>query len=120
MNLSEVSFIAMLIDANTGQIKNADRIKASDLGTTSVESPESDNLSLKIIKVNSEIIVNFVSEPQNLLSVSLYGIDGKLIYKSKTNNDYNSTYRIPDAGLKGIYIIKVETSSRIISKKIVL
>jgi len=32
MNLSEVSFIAMLIDANTGQIKNADRIKASDLG----------------------------------------------------------------------------------------
>ena len=120
MNLSEVSFIAMLIDANTGQIKNADRIKVSDFGTTFVESHEYDNLSLKIIKSNSEIIVNFVSELQNLLSVSLYGIDGKLIYKSKTNYDYNSTYRIPDAGLKGIYIIKAETSSGIFSKKIVL
>ena len=120
MNLSEVSFIAMLIDANTGQIKNADRIIVSDFGTTFVESHEYDNLSLKIIKSNSEIIVNFVSELQNLLSVSLYGIDGKLIYKSKTNYDYNSTYRIPDAGLKGIYIIKAETSSGIFSKKIVL
>jgi len=119
-NLSEVDIIAMLIDINTGQIKNADRIKASSLSVTAVESPKSSNSSVLVLKSASEISVEVETNSVGAITASLYGIDGKQIYMATVSNECKYNFKIPYTGLKGVFIIRVKTSDGAVDKKIIL
>ena len=119
-NLSEVDIIAMLIDINTGQIKNADRIKASSLLVTSVESPKSSNSSVLVLKSATEISVEVETNSVGAITASLYSIDGKRIYMSTVNNACKHSFIIQNSGLKGVYIVSVKTADGTADKKIIL
>lgn len=119
-NLSEVDIIAMLIDINTGQIKNADRIKASSLSVTAIESPKSSNSSVLVLKSASEISVEVETNSVGAITASLYSIDGKRIYTSTVNEASKHSFIIPNNGLKGVYIVRVNTADGTVDKKIIL
>ena len=119
-NIDEVSIIALLIDQNTGQIKNADRIKASEMIIAGNELPNSSLLSAIVLKNATEISVDVKTNSVGDITVSLFSIDGKQIYMTSVNNESKYSFKIPNAGLKGVYIVRVKTSDGTLDKRIIL
>lgn len=119
-NLSEVSIVALLIDLNTGQIKNADRLKATSISVTGVELPNSSSLSAKVLKNDTEISVEVETNSVGLISVGLLSIDGKQIYTTTINNERKYKFQIPHKELKGVYLVRVKTLDGMLDKKVIL
>ena len=121
-NLNEVSVIALLIDNNTGQIKNADKINVANLPVIAgIETSfVSDGIST-IVKHNAtELQINVKTNSTGRISTELYSLDGKQLYKSLVNNENSYNFVINSSGLKGIYIIKINTADGTVSNKIIL
>jgi hypothetical protein len=117
-NIYNSEIIALLIDNRTGQIKNADKVKLSDL--TANETIRSSNPDVRVGYGNSQIVVNVTTKSSGLIKVKLFNIDGKMIYTSVADNESNNRFVIPSDRLKGVYIITIQTPDGSINKKIIL
>jgi thiol-disulfide isomerase/thioredoxin len=119
-NIDEVSIIAILLDYSTGQIKNADRIKASTLSITAVEIPKTSALNANVTKTSSAISVEVETTSSGAITGSLFSVDGKQLFTNTVRNLNSYRFIFPYTGLKGVFVVRVQTADGSVERKIVL
>ncbi len=110
-NLKNCKVIAMMIDANTGNVINAARTTIDPNGYTAVEQSRQGNADIRIC--DGYVLVNTAGEEAQ---VTLYTTDGRII----THETINSAGRISTDGYKGILLVDVKTDrTRFVKKAVV-
>lgn len=109
----------MLINNATGEIVNARVIKYTDI-PTGIENPDKPGASVKVRKDARQVTIDVETKNPGPVTAYLYTIDGKQLYNSSVTNLCRHSFEIPNAGLRGIYMLKVKTNEGTFNEKIVL
>lgn len=118
-NFKNLEVVAMLIDAKSGEIINADKVSHLEMGTISnIEQTNIDGLCTMPYVVNGELNVEF--EADGPTTVSLYTAEGKQIALSTVESKGKETVKFPVTQLKGVYIIRVNNGNKVSVNKVVL
>lgn len=111
-NKDNVSIVALLLDATTGEIVNAQQAKIGS--SVSIKNTNADMFNAKV-NVTDDVL--YISTTVNeSLTANLYTIDGTLI----ASETFTGEVIIPASGLKGIHVLRITDGNNVIVKKIVL
>ena len=103
--------VALLLDANTGEIINAEKAKVGEEKLTAIGTITKNELNADIAATEGAVIVTATNA-----TAKVYTIDGKLLAAQSVNG----TATIPTNGWSGAVIVRVENGNDVVVKKIVL
>jgi hypothetical protein len=123
LNANNINIIAFIIDNATGEIINADRIKAGAITVaTAIKEIQLTGLTVNAYKnSNGTVAVEVETESTKTVSISIYSLDGKKVAEiaPAAVNGFQQ-FEVTNSNLKGIYLIKVKAGQQIVTKKVVL
>lgn len=108
-NPENVSVVALLMDAYTGEIISAEKAKLGEEKLTAIGTITKDEMNASISATDGAIVVTATNA-----TAQLYTIDGKLL----ATQSVNGTATIPTNGWSGTVIVRVENGNDVAIKKI--
>lgn len=119
-NIDEIEIIALLLDRESGEILNAEKIASSEIKPVGIEQEFSASQYMTVYKNNSDLIVELDTDKvQSATSVDLLNAQGQLVYTVSVA-DVNSKIVIPVSSMHGVYLVKVDTDKGLVVKKVIL
>lgn len=110
-NKENLSIVALLMDAYTGEIIAAEKVKLGEEKLTAIESVAGSTLNADVKTVAGAVVVT-----ANNATAEIFTIDGKLI----ASQSVNGTATISTSGLHGTIIVRVADNKDTYVKKITL
>lgn len=112
MNKDNVSIVALLLDATTGEIVNAQQAKIGS--SVNIKNTNADVFDAKVNVTDDALYIS--TTVNESLAANLYTMDGVLI----TSETFMGEVTIPASGLKGVHILRITDGNNVIVKKIAL
>lgn len=109
-NKDNVRIVALLLDAVTGEIVNAQQVR---IGEATGNKEIKDNGFSATVEVSNALLT--VTTTENAVA-DLYSVDGTKVATATINGSAT----IPVAGLKGTYIVRVNNGNDVVVRKIIL
>ena len=117
-NKDNVEVIVMLLNAK-GEVVNADKMKMKDMPTVGIKDIEETNSMVSNIR-KTDNSLSFELQSSNSALIHLYDVCGRLIYSQKQQVNGVQTISIPTSGMKGIFLLKVQSKDKVVGKKVIL
>lgn len=108
-NLKNVSVVALLMDAMSGEIIAAEKAKLGEEKLTAIGAITMNKMNADIAATEGAVIVTATNA-----TAKVYAIDGKLL----ATQSVNGTATIPTNGWSGTVIVRVENGNDVVVKKI--
>lgn len=108
-NLKNVSVVALLMDAMSGEIIAAEKAKLGEEKLTAIGAITMNKMNADIAATEGAVIVT-----ANNATAKVYAIDGKLL----ATQSVNGTATIPTNAWSGTVIVRVENGNDVVVKKI--
>ena len=108
-NLKNVSVVALLMDAMSGEIITAEKAKLGEEKLTAIGAITMNKMNADIAATEGAVIVTATNA-----TAKVYAIDGKLL----ATQSVNGTATIPTNAWSGTVIVRVENGNDVVVKKI--
>lgn len=87
-------------------------------GPENITSARVEKFHIECYKSGDYCMVELAIPTPTQTTISLLSIDGQLIKQLRTGNSGNITHRIPAHGLKGIYLVRIQSGNQTVVKKV--
>lgn len=122
-NKKNIEVIVLLLDRITGEIWNADKIEAKDMGYNAsingMETTKDVDNTFKAYAIDGNLFISWNTESTTPARVEMFGLDGKKVKDVYFENVLDGL-SVPVNNLKGIYVIKVYNGKDVFVKKVIL
>lgn len=123
MHKKNIEVIVLLLDQITGEIWNADKIEAKDMGYNAsingMETTKDVDNTFKAYAIDGNLFISWNTESTTPARVEMFGLDGKKVKDAYFENVLDGL-SVPVNNLKGIYVIKVYNGKDVFVKKVIL
>lgn len=112
-NADKLNLIAMVVDATTDRVINADMIHITD-APEAIEGVESDALQVKVVVENEHVVVEAPQGEE--MEAMLISLDGRIIARSSSS----TIATLDTAGYRGVALVEVISRGKAVVKKVVI
>lgn len=114
---NNLELVAMMIDATTGEIVNADKVMLGD--PQGIASESADN-KLKCIVREGVCTITLPAGFEGALSACLIDLNGRTVAETRTTGTAGKEIGLPVRGLSGVYLLQVTSSGKTSVAKLVI